>query len=658
MPDTEMIRAAESAVRALASTAKALRLYPPTSPIPLQAMHSAIDALGAILATQPAVPLVVARQGFTFLGAPVTVTGADDLAGMLTAHGIAELDILPGCTTDDLAALFSALLRDPAEVQSEGGVAAVLALAGASGVAVSGVVLTAAVTEVPAGEDVDEFLRELAADEERLAAWLAAAAAGDPGALADGLAELARAAGPQGAEALERVLGSAFLKQDVAARDTLVGLALGSGEAAPVIQRMMHTLRPADFAASLADGLYARNMLSMSNVLSALPKPEAVDAIIEELRPLLASGGHSERELSFLGHMLEVRNSPEPEVPLVERQAEYRTVAALTKVGADELDRAHAELASSEATVNARTVNTLRSLLDQQQDFALWSRTLSALATLVPRLIVQGDLTLAGRVLADLATRESRTTQPWPGLADEVQKAIDQATSSQALGALLTTVLDDPGQAPAARDVLRHASAQAQQRLVVEAIGQRERNGLAVVEDLIGRRLIDLLVAAVPEVQWFQVGPVAQRLAADTDPRAQAALSSLATRPDERSRQEVAKALSDVSTPSAVAVLGRLAGDPVVEVAVLAVRSLGAQATPGAAQALGTTFDAIDADTKDFPLAREIVGALGRSPDPAATEVLQRIAGRKALIKRGHFAEIHDLARRALENRTQGGART
>lgn len=652
-----MTRAAESAVRALASTAKALRLYPPTSPIPLQAMQAAVEALDAIFATQPTVPLVVARKGFTFLGAPIAVTGADDLAETLTAHGVAELDLLPGCTTDDLAALFSTLLREPAEVQSNGGVAAALALAGASGVAVSGVVLTAAVTEVPVGEDVDEFLRELAADEERLAAWLAAAAAGDPGALADGLAELARAAGAQGAEALERALGSAFVRQDAAARDSLVGLALGAGDAAPVVQRMMHTLQPHDFAASLADGLYAKNMLSMSNVLSALPRPEALDAIIEELRPMLAGGGHSERELTFLGHMLEVRKSPEPEVPLAERHAEYRTVAALTRVGADELGRAHEELLSSAGTVNVRTVNTLRSLLDQQQDFALWSRTLSALATLVPRLIEDGDLALAGRVLADLATRESRTTQPWPGLADEVQRALDQATSSQALGALLTAVLDNPGQAPAARDVLRHASAQAQQRLVTEAIGQRERNGLAAAEDLIGRRLIDLLVAVIPEVQWFQVGPVAHRLAADADARAQSALSALADRPDERSRQEVAKALSEVPTASAVGVLARLASDPVAEVAVLAVRSLGAQRAPGAARALGGAFDGIDADNKDFPLAREIIGALARTPDAGADEVLKRIAGRKALIKRGHFAEIHDLARKALETRTQGGGR-
>jgi hypothetical protein len=659
LPDAEMTRAAEAVVRALTTAIKTLRLYPASSPIPLQAMQAASDALAGMLTAESSVSLVVARDGFTYRGERVNVTSASDLADLLTAHEVAQVDFLPGCTTADLSGFLATILREPAEVRAEGGFSAVLTQTGAACVAVSEVVLTTASAELPTGIDVDEFLRELAADEERLAAWLTAAAAGDPGTLSDGLAELARAAGPEGAAALAKALGSAFLQQETTSRDTLIGLALGGGEATAVVRGMLHTLPPRDFASSLADGVYAKNMLSMSNVLASLPNPAALEAVIEEIKPMLADGGHSDRELSFLGHMIEVRATDEPEPALADRQADYRTVATLSRVGDAELAPVHEELRASDATVNARTVNTMLSLLDQQQDFTLWSKTLTALASIVPRLLAQGELALADRILADLATRESRTTRPWPGLADHMQQALELATSPEAMRALIEAMLDDPSAATHARGILKHASAAAQQRLVTEALGQRERNGLAAAEELLGRRLVELLVGRAQDLQWFQIASVARRLAAETDPRSREALATLAGRPDERSRLEVAKGLADTSTSTeaAIEVLTTLASDPVLEVSVAAVRSLGVLESPQVTHALGGVFERIDADGKDFPVAREIIATLARSSDGAATEVLTKIAGRRALIKRGHFAELRGLAANALASRDEGGAR-
>jgi len=84
---------------------------------------------------------------------------------------------------------------------------------------------------------------------------------------------------------------------------------------------------------------------------------------------------------------------------------------------------------------------------------------------------------------------------------------------------------------------------------------------------------------------------------------------------------------------------------------------MGRSTVPGAAAELQRRFDELDCDGKDFIPCREIIGALARSADPSATAALEHIVARKALIKRGHFAEISDLAKQALSARMQGGVR-
>lgn len=651
---SDEMRAVEAVVRSLATAVKTLRLYPASSPIPMEAIAAAGEAVGAVLRLQPTLALVVTRNGLSSRGEAVNAPGAADLANILTGHGVAQVDLMPGCTPTELSSFLDMLLRDPAEVEAAGGAGAALALAGVGSVVVSEVVLTTVVAEMTAAEDVDAFLRELAGDEQKLAAWLASAASGDPSTLSDGLAELARAIGPGGVAKLEATLGKAFVVQDVAARDTLLGLALGDGDASSVLKGMMNSLRPAEVASSIADGLYAKNMLSMSNVLSSIPFA-ALDAIIAELQPMLAEEGHSDRELSFLGHMLEARSQAGREMPLADRRIDYQKVAELTKVDESTLTKARTEIGASASMLNTRTVTTMLSLLDQQQDFGLWSRTLQNLASIVPRLIAQRELGLAERVFVDLAGREARTTQPWPGLADQMQAAFERAASAEAMAELLKAVLDDPSELAHAESILRKVSPTAQQHFVSAAIDLRQRDALDVAERLLGRRLVDLLVAVAPQVQWFQAGTLAIRLSQESDLHSRDALIALARRPDERSRQEVAKALGASSAAVGVSILAELAKDPALEVAASAVRSLGQTHAVGAAAALERMFASLDSPGKDFPLAREVLGALARTPDEGAAEVLQSIAGQRMLIKRGHFAEIQALAHQALDSRKSGG---
>jgi hypothetical protein len=60
--DAVSVTVMEPIVRGLTAAAKALRLYPPTSPIPRQAAESATSALATFLAAEPVLPLRVVRD--------------------------------------------------------------------------------------------------------------------------------------------------------------------------------------------------------------------------------------------------------------------------------------------------------------------------------------------------------------------------------------------------------------------------------------------------------------------------------------------------------------------------------------------------------------------------------------------------------------------
>lgn len=652
------MRAVENVVRALATAAKTLRLYPPSSPIPRQSAEAAVQSLAEALATADVVPLAVAREGFSCAGTPITSPGANDLADMLTSHSVAEVVFMPGVTAEDLVGFMSAVLRDADEVRVSGGIGAVLAGSGIESVRVSDVSLT--VVEADAlqpGEDIDEFLRELASDPEKLSLWLASVTGGDPTTLAEGLAELGAASGPGGMDRLIASLSSAFLSQQPDGKDALLGLAVRDGDAKDIMGAVLGNLGSGDIASSLAGGLYGKNMLSMSSMLSNLPLGNRLNEVLADLKPMLAQYGHADNETTFLDHMLEVRRRSEPERPLTEQRTDYARVAAAAEVTPDAVSKLRRELQTSSAHVNRRSVATMLQLLDQQRDFTLYCKTLDGLASTVPMLFERRDLDLASKVIDELASREGRTDLPWPELAARLQASIAQATGKRSMAALLHAVIDDGSYAERARDILRRAGGGAQAAFVEEALSVKDVDGLGIAEDVLGRRLIDLLIAHAPRAQWFHVAPIIARLAAETDPRSSSAIESLTKRSDDQSRQEAAKGLSSVGTQTALTHLKALVRDASPEVALIAIRAMGRSPVPGAAAELQRRFEELDCDGKDFVPCREIIGALARSADPGGTAALEHIAARKALIKRGHFAELSDLAKQALSARTRGGVR-
>jgi len=652
----------DAVVRALATASRSLRLYPATSPIPRQSVDAAITALSEYFAEgEPVLALTLDREGFATRGQSVGAgaSGSLEFAGELRDHGVAELAFTPGCTAEELLGFLGAVGRDPEQVRAAGGLGAVMAAEGAECVRVTDVVLTVVEQVGPApDEDIDDFLRQLATDPEKLAAWFAAAAAGDPATFEEGLMELVRVVGPSGYQSLLSTLSGAFMAQAPDAKDALLGLSLDPGPTRDLTGGMFGLLGSGDIAGSVLGGTFGKNMLSLSTALTHLPLEQVTAQVRAEVQAMLPGAGKTSKEADFLSHMIEVRERTTPETALVDADGTYRSVLDATNLPEDVIGRAREAVTGSGKALSAASVRTMLTLLDQQQDFELYCAGADSLAGMVPRLIEQGDLQLAARILTEISNRQAMNTGPWPELSERLRRALAAAAGPRSMGALVRATVDNPDLIPAGREIMRYAGDSGPAALVAEAITLKAE-GLAAAEQLLGRRVVDLLAQLAPQAQWFQLAPIVERLVREGDPRSLSAVELLMNRPDEQSRREIAQGLVAAGGPAAQQLLAKALRDPSAEVAIAAARAIGREGGSGAAAALSARLGEIEMDGADFLLARELIGALARIPDPAADEALAKIASRRALIKRGHFAEVQDLVQQAQAMRAaQGGGRS
>ncbi|MDA3936583.1 MAG: HEAT repeat domain-containing protein [Actinomycetota bacterium] len=623
--------------------------------MPIQAMDAAAAALSAHFGICPVLSLSVVRDGFSQTGEVIGpgMPGVADLAEELRNHGIAEIDFINGCDAQSLLAFLEIVVKTPEEVRAAGGFSASLATAGVECIRATDVALTVIEqVDVQDEQDVDVFLRMLASDPDKLSTWMAAAASGDPAAFEEGLSELASAVGEHGMPRLLSTLAEAFKNQNVDGKDALLGLALENGPARRLTSGMFDHLENTEIASSVADGVFGKNMLSLSNALSHLPIQNRIGQVYDRVQAMFAEGSHSEKELHFLQHMMETHKQSEPETSLIDADSSYLSVAAAAAVADDEIARMRG--AAQATSTSGSSVTTMLALLDQQHDFDLYCRTVDNLSRLVPKLLDNGDLDSALRVITGLTARESRTSQPWPDLADRLRNAVRNAVSPASMRSLLQTVMEDETRSDKAREIMRAAGEAAGPSLVVEALRLKQA-GLEIAEKLIGRRIVDLLTTVAPDAQWFEVAPLVGRLALEPDGNSVRTVNAIISRSDAQSRREAAQGLAAAGTTASVHLLATMLGDTSAEVSIVATRALARCDSPEVAGLLAAHLAGLDMDGKDFPTAREIIGVLARIKSPDARDALQKLASRKALIKRGHFSDIQELARQALAKQAQKG---
>lgn len=659
-------------MRGIASAFKTLRLYPPTSPIPRQAAETAADEVMFLLSGRDFAALHVERDGLSFDGVPIPaiVPGTADVADLLRGHGVADVAFTAPCSADDVLAFVSALSREPADLREHGGLGPVLDAAGVGSIQVSDVAIlltahgaggapdlvaasidTLGVATVDAAHmdaEASAMLRSVANDPNRLAAWVSGVAA-EHDALDAGLVQLADATG--GAEAFGASLAGAFGHLAPADRDGLIALAVEPGASGQVTRSLTSMLPDDQLAEALATGRSGDNMLALSNALVRLPLGTRLGRVMESVEGLLPQLGHGDKEIRFLEHMVEIRTAAEPATPLTAKEPTLTEIAVEVAAVPGDFSETHAEVASAKAVGSERAIDTMLTLLVQQQDFALYCETLDRVAAMVPGLVADGQLPLAAHVLDDLASRTAASQGAWPGLRERLDAALARATRTETVRALLDQVLEQGEDAiPPARDIMRWGGESAVRSLTEIALASGDGRRFAAAEKLVGRRMLDELCRAAGTVPASGVAAVARRLAvASSEPRCAAALDTLSLRPDVASRRELAAAVARVDTTYALGVAERLLADRDQEVTLAAARGLGQNPSDGASRALAQRLSQLDADGRDFPLAREIVLSLARHEDPIAVGALDRLAARRQLIKRGNFTALQEVVRQAQQ---------
>ena len=655
--EPELERILEAVLRALSTATGSLRLYPPSSPIPRQTIDSAVLALTQFFTSGASrLSLTVAREGFAFEGRPVAthVTGSLGLANTLLDHGIAQIDILPEVTAEELLGLLSVVSRPAEDVRAEGGIAAAIAALGVRSVELTDVQLVVIDQSVLDSVDAETRMREIADSPAKLRTWFALVSSGGRETLRESLDDLVGVVGESATDNLAESLSDTLTTQPIDNRDALLSLALEPGPARELTARMFGIMSAEDIASTILGGVFGRNMLSLSSALAHLPFDNVGPTVRGEIMAMLPLAGHGPTEAAFLGHMLDVRAADAPEPALVESDRSFRTIISAGTVSEADIAQAREATTAAAQVLDAVGVRTVLTLLDSQTDYGRFCASADSLVAMVPRLLAAGDLRLVAHLLAELAARETSHLE-WADLPARLHQTLAAAVSPASAEAIVSAAVADRALVPVAKEILRFSGDLANTAIAQQAIAHKA-DGLAVGEELLGRRLVDLLNGLAQQAQWFQLGPIVERLAAQGDPRSLATIGALLSRPEEQARREVITALAAAArSPAVLPLLGSSLRDPSEEIATLAARAIARSGTPGSAVLLAARLAELDVDNAGFTRARELIGALARTPEPAADEALRRLAGRRALIKRGRFAEVQKLVSQAVALRQRGG---
>jgi hypothetical protein len=654
--DPEYTRILDNVLRALSTATRSLRLYPPTSPIPRETVDAAIAALADFFSHgKPDLKLTVAAAGFAYDGEPVAtnIAVSIELANTLRDHGVAQVDIAQGATAQDLLNFLSVVSRAPEDVRAQGGINDVIAEMGVYTVTLTDVQLVTLDQTAASALDSEDMLLEIADSPAKLGRWFSAVSSDKEG-LRRSLGEFVNVAGEDGTENLADALSGTLVSQPADNRDALLSLALEPGPARQLASKMFSMMDSNDIATAILDGKFGRNMLALSSALANLPFDDVADSVRREVLEMLPGTGHGPNEAEFLSHMLEVRGGGISEPSLVETDRTFKTIVTAGSVSEADIARAREVTTAATSVLDDVGIRTMLTLLDQQTDLERYCSGMEGIARMVPKLIERKRFDLVGQVFEELGARQSRHPE-WPELGARLQMALAGALTAEAAAALVHACVEDRSLLPVAHDILRYGGESVQPVIAAEGVALKA-DGLEVASELLGKRLIDLLYGLVNTAQWFQLGPIVERLIADGSPRSLATVESLLTRPEEQARREVVNTLAGLGNPAVTPLLGAALRDPAEEVAAAAARGLAKGGVPGSAALIGARLGEIDMDNADFGLARELIGALARSPEPAADEALNRIASRRALIKRGHFADVQQLVAQAITVRQRGGS--
>jgi len=642
-------------MRSLGATWRALRLYPASSPMTVEAAERVCSAVDEYVQAEPSLRLDVVREGFILRGVDgvLTAPGVADLTDALGAHGVGEVHFVAPPSPDEVLALLSAALLRPQELHEQGGMQKALSAQGVTAIRVVSVVLSKIETppEIPE-EEADKFLAELAADAGRLAVWLRSLLASDDEGLAEGLLTLANASGD--VRVFGRTLAAAFLELDAEDKDRLIESAIHLDPVRHIAVEMIANLSATEIVAAIRGGRYGENLSGLSFALTNLPVGERADELVKETEDALRAADASEAEIALLAHLIGVRSSATPEPALAEADPLYHAMIDDTLLHPDRFDAVLAEL-SQRSRLDADSVATILVLLDSADDAQAYSRVLTALGRAVPHLLELGDAALAMQVLTEITRRSVSSDKPWPGLDELFAGALDEACGMKAMSALLAMVSEDRSAIDYAKEFVTLGGETAARNLAAAAVASEREDGLDCAELVLGRRLPELVAPDAATADARHAAKLAEMCARDGGPVCQQALALLASRPEDKVRAETARGLAAAGGPAMKSLMPRLLRDDSSAVSLVAARSLIRTGQPEAVGMLSSRIHEFEGKD-DLDIAQEMMRLLASSGSPAAETALKELAEKGSLLRRGRSAALKRIAKEALDSMPRGGA--
>lgn len=350
MSDRAQIRP-EEMVRALGAAAAAMRLYPPTSEIPAQAVAHAVQVTVEVTAQGGPARFTVEPKAFKYGDQLIgeNVAQVSTFAEALYAHQVGQLIVAPGLTELEVTLFLRCASAEPAAVREEGGLRSVLVSAGISHLAVIELTLRASTEEGLAGIDLTSMPLDVIGP-----------------AVVRAAADWARsAAGGEGRDQVADRVGSL----ESAARD------LAAGRITEAMARLDEQTRSAVLAAALRKDANGNDMSGMLSVIAGM-KPATLARLLT-----LAASRMGTDPASVLGRlelppeaaravMLLLRPSPRTEADsgVPQRIDAVELASTATDEGEDDEERMRSRVAaSSPALAAGRALATALALAGERR---------------------------------------------------------------------------------------------------------------------------------------------------------------------------------------------------------------------------------------------------------------------------------------------------
>jgi hypothetical protein len=516
-------RVAEQVVRLLGTAVKTCALYTAQHPVTRQALSVLRSVLRSFLDAHGPFAVRIMKNAFYVDGLALKGGALGSLAAYLYARRLVYLRILPAADEHALELLVTALAMDRGSLEAAGGVAFLLARAGAQGVQVDEMALEEEqeLRTLDLGTVTELLERRVVTPDDR-----------------ERIVDVVRAGPERTARLLERAFAAATEFADrLGDADRLL-------QALHIVRNLDRTILEEPFEeqprlhATLAEArtLVAEPLRSL--VARGLALDDGLAARLAAARPVESRG---------------VREAP----------PEYVFPPTLPPAD-DAEERLRALLSLDEVETNREVVRTLVDMLAQDADDREMAEVVHVLGGYLPWLVEQREFALLRAALDCLTALAGAAGTLRARAAAEHLRRIAQEALFDQLFAAIWTVRATPAEAEARRCLEPIAAAVIP--TLVRRLREEPRGGMRVLlcdllVDLGAARLEDV-VALLDDPQWYVVRNAARVLGRLRDPGAVPHLSRLAAHADHRVRREAIDALAAIGTAAAQQALAVFLDDP------------------------------------------------------------------------------------------------